>query len=183
MNPTVTGTAVRVGPARESDLPAIHDVLDAAYLPFAADLPATLFEPYLADVLDVRPRMRAGEQLVAEHGGRVAGTVTFYPSASDDGNGWPPGWAGLRGLAVHPAARGLGIGRLLVAECRDRASAAGAPVLALHTAAFMRTAVGLYERFGFRRAPGHDFEAGAHLRVSSEPPLRVIAYRLDLGPR
>lgn len=177
----VARAAVRVRPARDDDLPAIREVLRAAYRPYAAVLPVVLFELYLADVLDVRSRTAAGVQLVAELEGRVVGTVTHYPSARDDGHGWPPGWAGLRVLAAHPEARGLGVGRLLTTECRDRASAAGAPALALHTATFMRSAVALYERLGFRRVPGYDFEAGTHFGATGVRPLRVPAYRLDLA--
>lgn len=178
---TEADTAVHIRPARESDHDVVRDVLRAAYAPYRADLPAAVFDPYLADVLDVRRRLRHAEQLVATHDGRVVGTVTYFPCARDDGSAWPQAWAGLRGLGVHPAARGLGIGRLLTTTCRDRAAAAGAPVLALHSAAFMPVAVGLYERLGFRRAPHYDFDSGGRLGVAGAQAVRVLAYRLDLA--
>ena len=43
----------------------------------------------------------------------LLGTVTFFPDAASEGLGLPKGWAGLRALAVDPAARGCGLGRRL----------------------------------------------------------------------
>jgi hypothetical protein len=67
--------------------------------------------------------------------------------------------------------------------CRDRARAAGAAVLCLHTAAFMTAAVVLYEAMGFRRVPSFDFDAARFLDLDmdGERPIPVIAYRLDLS--
>lgn len=182
MDTSVTGAAVAVRPACAPADAAIQRVLRAAYAQYATVLPSAVFDAYLADVLDIRSRLSAAEQLVAVHAGRVVGTVSFYPSAGDDGHGWPAVWAAVRGLGVHAAARGLGIGRSLVAACRDRATDAGAPVLALHTAAFMSSAVGVYERLGFHRAPRYDFDGVADLGVVGTAPVRVLAYRLDLTP-
>jgi len=122
------------------------------------------------------PVVPAGRLLVAEHAGRVAGTVTFYEDAAAEGLGWPAGWAGLRALGVDPAARGLGAGRALMDACLERALAVRAPVLCLHTAAFMTAAVAIYEAMGFRRAPSFDFEVPA----GGAPPVGILPYRLDL---
>jgi ribosomal protein S18 acetylase RimI-like enzyme len=118
-----------------------------------------------------------GRLLVAEHDRRVVGAVTFYEDAAAEGLGWPAGWAGLRALGVDPAARRLGAGRALMDACLERALAARAPVLCLHTAAFMTAAVAMYEAMGFGRAPSFDFEVPAG---GGAPPVGIIAYRLDL---
>ena len=125
-------------------------MLLAAYQEYAAALPPAVFGRYLTDLLDLGSRAGAGELLVAEHGGRVVGTVTYYPDAGLEGVGWPAGWAGLRALGVEPGARGLGVGRALLGACLERAQAAGAPVLCLHTAEFMAAAVAIYQQAGFR---------------------------------
>ena len=142
-----------------------------------------MFGRYPTDILDVESRAgTGGKVLVAEHGGRVVGTVTYYPDAADEGFGWPAGWAGLRALGVEPRARGLGVGRALLEACLERALAAGAPVICLHTAEFMPAAVAIYEAAGFRRDPVHDFDAAGHLAPDGVRPVPILAYRLDLVP-
>jgi predicted N-acetyltransferase YhbS/quercetin dioxygenase-like cupin family protein len=175
---SLTGAGVRV--AGPSDLPAARRVLLAAYQEYAATLPPAVFGRYLTDILDVESRAGTGEVLVAEHGGRVVGTVTFYPDAGQEGLGWPAGWAGLRALGVEPRARGLGIGQALLGACLERARAAGAPVICLHTAEFMTAAVAIYEATGFRRDPAHDFDAASRLALGGVRPVPILAYRLDL---
>ena len=174
------GLTLSVRDARPSDHPAVHDVLLAAYREYAAALPPAVFDGYLADILDLDGRARDGRLIVAEHDGRVVGTVTYYDDAAAEGIGWPTGWAGVRALGVDPAVRGRGIGRALMRVCLERAHAAGAAVLCLHTAEFMTTAVAMYLAMGFRRVPAFDFDAASHLRLDGVRPVRVIAFRLDL---
>ena len=68
--------------------------------------------------------------------------------------------------------------------CLERAVAAGAKVLSLHTAAFMHSVVAIYERMGFARNPELDFDPAALFHIEDEFEGRerphVIAYRLDL---
>ena len=190
---SLSGVAVRVRDAHRSDRRAVRAVLLAAYREYAAVLPPAVFGPYLADILDLDARdggpggfgersgsppvVPAGRLLVAEHDRRVVGAVSFYEDAAAEGLGWPAGWAGLRALGVDPAVRRLGAGRALMDACLERALAARAPVLCLHTAAFMTAAVAMYEAMGFRRAPSFDFEVPAG---GGAPPVGIIAYRLDL---
>jgi putative acetyltransferase len=63
----------------------------------------------------------------------------------------------IRGMAVIPSARGLGIGRRLLDEIQRFAIAQGCTRLFLSTTPFLNTAIRLYEAFGFRRTnDGHD---------------------------
>ena len=93
---------------------------------------------------------------------------------------WPPGWSVFRALAVVPHCRSRGTGLALVTACVERAAAAGAEVLGLHTATFMTTAVELYERCGFRREPAFDLTPGDIFDVEGDDLPRVIAYRRDV---
>jgi predicted N-acetyltransferase YhbS len=176
---TASGAAVSVREARRSEHPAVREVLAAAYQEYGSVLPPGAMEPYLEDLLDLEGRAGTGSLLVAEWRRRIVGTVTFFPDAAAEGLGWPSGWAGLRALGVAPAQRGLGIGRRLMDECFDRARALGAPVLCLHTAAFMTAAVTMYEAMGFERVPAYDFEASDFVEGGSDSVM-VIAYRIDL---
>ncbi len=172
--------ATTVREASEADHPAVRDLLVAAYREYAPDLPPGGMEYYLADLLDLEGRAEGSRLLVAERRGRLSGTVTFFPDAAVEGLGWPSGWAGFRALGVDPALRGLGVGRRLTRECFDLARAGGAPVLCLHTAAFMTAAVTMYEAMGFERAPEYDFDPRDLHPTDLTETISVIAYRVDL---
>ena len=159
-----------------ADYSAIREVVIAAYRQYADLISLDIFSPYLADVLDLESHARHGRLLVAEADGRVGGFAAFYPDATVQGLGWPPGWASGRGLAVHPAARGLGVARALLASCERLAREAGAPVFAFHTASFMTSAIALYERLGYRRAPEFDFDMAARYSRFGATPVMSIAY-------
>ena len=76
----------------------------------------------------------------------------------------PVRWPVVRLLAVGPAARGLGVGRLLLDECLRRARADGSDAIGLHTSESMSGAMRLYDRMGFLRVPVYDFQPdGAEL--------------------
>ena len=155
-------------------------VIAAAYAEYATVIPSALYEPYLAELLDLDVRAEATELIVAEVHGEIVGAVTFYPDAAAEGLGWPSGWTGIRALAVDPRHRGRGIGDALVETCIARSRHNGAAVICLHTATFMRGAVHIYERMGFVRAPDFDVTAAEMMDVGDvEGPL-VIGYRLDL---
>lgn len=165
--------------ATPEDIEPARAVLRAAYVEYEDAFPAGNWAPYLADILDLEGRAEASELIVAEADGAIAGCVSYFPPGakasypSDSfSEHWPPQWAAFRLLAVDPAKRGRGVGRLLTLECIDDARAAGAPALGLHTTAPMRIARAMYERMGFERAPRYDFRPG--------PEVLVEAYRLLL---
>jgi GNAT superfamily N-acetyltransferase len=169
-------TAPRVRDAVPADYPAIREVVIAAYRQYADLISLDIFSPYLADVLDLEGHARHGRLLVAEADGRVRGFAAFYPDATVQGLGWPAGWASGRSLAVHPDARGLGVARALLATCERLAREAGAPVFAFHTGSFMTSAIALYERIGYRRAPEFDFDMAARYSRFGSAPVMSIAY-------
>ena len=168
--------------AMPADYPAIRDVVIAAYRQYADLIALDVFSPYLADLLDLERHARHGRLLVVEADDRVYGFAAFYPDASVQGVGWPPGWAGGRGLAVHPDARGHGVAHTMIATCERLALAAGAPVFAFHTASFMTGAISLYERLGYRRVPEFDFDMAARYSRFGAAPIMSLAYLRCLDP-
>ena len=162
--------------AAPADHPAIRDVVTAAYRQYADLIAPDVFARYLADLLDLGRHARHGRLLVAEAAAGVRGFTAFYPDASVQGFGLPAGWASGRALAVHPAARGLGVARTLLASCERLAREAGAPVFGFHTASFMTGAIALYERLGYRRAPEFDVDMAARYGGFGATPIMSIAY-------
>ena len=165
-----------------ADHPAIRDVVAAAYRQYADLIAPDVFARYLADLLDLGRHARYGRLLVAEAAAGVRGFTAFYPDASVQGFGLPPGWASGRALAVHPAARGYGVARALLAAAERLARESGAPVFAFHTASFMTGAIALYERLGYHRAPEFDFDMAARFGQAGAAPVTSIAYLRHLNP-
>ena len=175
-------TVLVVRGAVPADYPAIRDVVIAAYRQYADLITRDIFSPYLADLLDLETHASQGPLIAAEVAGRIMGFAAFYPDATVQGVGWPSGWASGRALAVHPAARGHGVARELIATCERLAREAGAPVFAFHTASFMTGAIALYERLGYCRAPEFDFDMAARYSRFGAAPIMSLAYLRHLTP-
>ena len=143
--------------ADPSEYQAVADVIEAAYR--AVGDPK--FEGYVDEVRDVAGRARHCPILVAvDHGtGGVLGTVSYVPGP---GNPYAElereDEAGMRMLAVAPAAQGRGVGRALVQAIADRARADGRRGLAINTRPSMTTAHRMYSAYGFVRDPARDWE-------------------------
>lgn len=131
---------------------------------------------YSMELADVATRAGVADVLVAvDDHGQLLGGITYIPEPGPMAWFVGDGDAGMRMLAVDPAAQGRGAGALLVRACIDRAQAAGKTRLLLHTTRSMVVAHRLYERAGFRRDPACD-------RVL-EDGLLLLGYVLDLGDR
>jgi GNAT superfamily N-acetyltransferase len=166
--------------ATAGDATAVVDVLLAANAEYAQTMSPAAWDAYVTNIVElVRVRDDRSLLLVAETAGEVIGAVTFLPDASHEGFGLPTDWAGFRALAVHPRARGAGIGRALVEHCADRARELGAGAVGIHTASFMETAGPFYEALGFVRCPEYDSGAAVVLGARAHT-IAAIAYRLEL---
>ena len=92
-----------------------------------------------------------GDLFVAEHRGVVVGAVVHVGPGRPRSAIFPGDWSVIRMLVVAPEARGVGVGRQLVAACLDAARQAGAPVVGLHTSPVMASALRMYTAIGFIR--------------------------------
>jgi GNAT superfamily N-acetyltransferase len=174
--------ALLVRSAVPADHAAIRAVVIAAYSQYAELIPPGIFSAYLADLLDLETHASHGPLFVAEADERVCGYAAFYPDASAQGVGWPAGWASGRALAVDPAARGHGAARALIATGERLAQDGGSPVLAFHTHSYMTSAITLYERLGYRRAPEFDFDVAARFGRPGAAQITALAYLRRLTP-
>lgn len=164
--------------ARPEEFASIGKLLVSVYsqlegFPKEADQPDYYNMLYNIGALTCNP---ATELLVAvAPDERLAGAVVYFSDMQFYGSGGTAtqerNAAGFRLLAVDPAARGLGIGKLLTNECIRKARTAGLSQVIIHSTRAMQTAWNMYENLGFRRSPDLDFMQGE---------LPVFGFRLML---
>jgi GNAT superfamily N-acetyltransferase len=140
--------------ATPADADAIAALLQAAFDEYESLYTREAFTATVLPVDRLRTRMAEGKLWVAEHQAKTIGT-TGVISAKDS--------LMLRGMAVHPLARGLGVARTLLSEVEDFARKRGDLRLSLFTAAFLTPAIRLYESFGFKFTGETDSPHGTKL--------------------
>lgn len=97
---------------------------------------------------------------IAERAGEPLGSVFLVQARDEDSNEPEAGTAQLRLLLVEPGARGLGLGKRLVARCTSFARQAGYRRIRLWTQSCLVAARSLYTAEGYRlvnSAPHHSF--------------------------
>lgn len=170
---------VRDGTGDDHD--AVRAVIVAAYEQYEPVVGAAFLTRYIADLTDLERHAGHGRLMVAEIDGCIVGSGVFQGDTSKQQFGWPAGWAGGRALAVHPGQRRSGVARSLIKAAEQHAHDCGAPVFAFHTASFMSSAIGLYERLGYLRDPEYDQDLTHYLGLRTRPPVIAIAYRRNLA--
>ncbi|ODT62771.1 MAG: histone acetyltransferase [Phenylobacterium sp. SCN 69-14] len=122
--------------------------------PRHADAWRTLNEAWISRHFAIEPKDRlvlddpagqilakGGRIFMAEQGGETVGCVALI--AMKDGG------FEVAKMTVAEAARGTGLGRLLMQACLDEAARAGAPRLYLESNSSLAPALGLYRAMGF----------------------------------
>ncbi len=148
--------AVQIRPARSGDLPDIQACAEHAFEPYIARMgqrPAPMDADYAAAI-------RSGHTHVATDGETLLGFIVFTPTTDA---------TLLDTVAVSPEARGMGIGKALIALCETSARAAGSAKVTLYTNAAMTENLSLYPALGYRETH-RATENGFH-RVFFEKPL------------
>ena len=168
-------------PAQARELREIAALFAPALEPYRGSGSDWILDPYLAELVDVNRRFAESEVLVAEHGGRIVGTIAFYADVRVEGwSNLPAGWAGFRALAVAPRMRRVGIGKALVQRCIERTRDVGAETLGIHTISVLTDAVRLYERLGFVRCPEFDLRAADIFPSEHADEMVALAFRRDV---
>jgi GNAT superfamily N-acetyltransferase len=106
----------------------------------------------------------------------VAGAVVYFGDMKYYGSGGTAtgeeNASGFRLLAVEPASRGYGIGKLLIDACIRKAVFHKHSQIIIHTTLAMQTAWKMYEKRGFKRSADLDF---------MQSGLPVFGFRLKLS--
>jgi GNAT superfamily N-acetyltransferase len=121
--------------ANHDDLPALREIIRAAYAPYLARLD----RPPAPMVRDMRQHIENGQLWVI--GRPIAGLICLVPE--DDS-------LLVENVAVHPAAQGAGLGRRLMEFAEWRATCVGIRRVVLYTNEVMTENLAMYGHLGFR---------------------------------
>ena len=141
---TAPGPVVR--PFEEADAAAVRAVVFGVLAEFGLTPDHHGTDVDLSDV-GAHYLAGGGAFWVVEDGGRVVGTGGLWPDPED------PARSEVRKMYLLPEARGHGLGRRLLGMALDHARATGRRRVELETNHAMTTAIGMYERAGFREIP------------------------------
>jgi GNAT superfamily N-acetyltransferase len=149
---------MRLRPAGAEDLPAVQDIVRAAYTHYIARIgrePGPMLDDYAALIA-------AGQVQIAERGSVAQGLLVLIPQ--DDA-------MLLDNIAVVPEAQGTGLGRFLLTQAEQAAIAAGYAAIKLYTHEMMTENIALYGRIGYRET--HRVEERGLRRVYMRKVLGV----------
>lgn len=149
----LTASQISIGAADPSE-PAARSCL-LAYFRELADRFDAGFDPELSNPApDEEMILPAGLFLLATLYGEPVGcgALKFHPDAP----------AEIKRMWVSPTARGLGLGRRLLAELESRAMHHGAAVVRLETNRALAEAIGLYRSSGYHEVKPFNAERYAH---------------------
>ena len=108
-----------------------------------------------ADLINLEEHYAGGYFVVLESGNTLIGSVALYPHID--------GTVELRKMYLHADWRGRGLGRLLSDEALCEARRRNVRRVILETAATLKTAIGLYQRAGFRPRQADNLSARCDL--------------------
>ena len=124
---------------------AIANIIRRSLEEFGANHPGTVYYDDSTDHLfELFQSTPFSAYFIAEKDGQVLGGAGVFPT-----EGLPQGTCELVKMYLSPAARGLGLGRLMISRCMEVAVGKGFHSIYLETMPELKKAVSVYEKFGF----------------------------------
>lgn len=142
-------STVNIRTIQPADNKALAIIVRNALAEFGANKPGTVYYDATTDALYELFRQPGSMYYVAEEHGELLGGAGIYPSA-----GLPEGTCELVKMYLSPAARGKGIGKLLIEHALAFATEAGYRNVYIETMPELRKAMSVYEKFGFTYLDG-----------------------------
>jgi ribosomal protein S18 acetylase RimI-like enzyme len=133
--------AIEIRLAMIKEIDAIAFVLRQAFIAYELYYPPAAFAATTPTSDQIRERWEEGPVWVAVQNEIVVGTMAAVPKASG---------LYVRSMAVLPASRGQGIGRMLLQIAEDFAMHHHHSRIFLSTTPYLKQAIRLYEQFGFQ---------------------------------
>jgi len=131
------------------DNAAIAEVIRSTLKEFGANRPGTVYFDPTTDDLYRLFRKKGSFYQVAAVGNSIVGGGGIYPSA-----GLPDGTCELVKMYLLPSARGIGLGKKMIALCLEEARRLGYMQVYLETMPELKEALKSYEKFGFTYLDG-----------------------------
>ncbi len=138
----VTTPSLQIRLATPDDLPSLARLIHDSFVEYRSSYTTEGFAATTPTSDQLLQRLNEGPIWVATKDDALLGTVSVVDRV---------GHLYIRGMAVLPQARGLGLGALLLKTIEDFARAEGHKRLTLSTTPFLSQAIRLYERYGFER--------------------------------
>ncbi len=135
---------VLIRPIEPGDNKELALVIRETLTEFGANRPGTAFYDESTDMLYGTFQLPRSAYFVAVNEGTILGGGGIYPTA-----GLPVDTCELVKMYLRPAGRGLGIGRKLIETCLQYAWEAAYEQVYLESMPELRTALSIYEKFGF----------------------------------
>jgi len=132
-----------------ADNAALAIIVRNALAEFGANKPGTVYFDKTTDELSQLFQTPGSIYYVALVDERIVGGAGIFPS-----NGLPEGTCELVKMYLSPDARGHGLGKLLIDKCLEFAGASGYRKVYIETMPELKKAVGIYEKYGFKRLNG-----------------------------
>lgn len=130
--------------ADASDASTVAKILHETFAEFESLYTVQGFGTTTPNVEQVSARMQEGPVWIAMYKSQPVGTVAAVLKSNS---------AYMRGMAVLPAVRGLGVGGQLLKQVEQWATQQHCDRVFLSTTPFLSAAIALYEKSGFRRIP------------------------------
>lgn len=140
---------VTIRTIQPADNPALAIIIRNALAEFGANKPGTVYYDATTDALYELFRQPGSIYYVAEVAGELIGGAGIFPSP-----GLPDGTCELVKMYLSPAARGKGIGKMLIDKALHFAAEAGYRNVYIETMPELRKAMSVYEKFGFKYLDG-----------------------------
>ncbi|OQP52072.1 GNAT family N-acetyltransferase [Niastella yeongjuensis] len=140
---------VTIRTIQPADNPALAIIIRNALAEFGANKPGTVYYDATTDALYELFRQPGSIYYVAELDGVLIGGAGIFPSP-----GLPDGTCELVKMYLAAAARGKGIGKLLIDKALAFAGEAGYRNVYIETMPELRKAMSVYEKFGFKYLDG-----------------------------
>lgn len=134
--------------AIDSNVPQIKSLLLESFMEFKKSYTADAFKATVISETEITKRMHEGPVWICTDENQIVGTVSAIIQDKS---------LYIRGMAVHPASRGMKTGEKLLNQTENFAISNNINRLYLGTTSYLKSAIRLYERCGFVRYDVTDF--------------------------